>query len=269
MSGKYFDKTIEMFAKHEQIDAIVLGGSRAMGTNDEFSDYDLYIYLNAPLAPEIREEMLSQTCSAVEVDLQFYEVEDHCTFIGGIGMEIMYRDIETTRRDLHHVLVGHNASSGYTTCNCRTALSGKILHDPRELYRRLVEEFSMPYPQKLRENIIRHNWILMESCTIAHRVYLQTAVNRNDMVLLNKRITDYLNCYFEIIFAFNRQYLTGEKNLIKYACDLCECLPDNFTENIQKLLTIPSKDIMPTVTEMTASLGKMLSSEYDVSTFKM
>jgi len=265
----YFDKTIELFSKHAQIDAIVLGGSRATESNDEFSDYDLYIYLNSPLDPKIREEMLLQTSSVVHVGLMFWEEEDHCVFNDGVGMEIMYRNIEDTRKDLQRVLVNYEASSGYTTCNCRTVLGGKILHDPRGLYRDMVEEFSMPYPSKLRENIIRKNWILMESCTIAHKVYLEMALKRNDMVLLNKRIAGYLDCYFEIIFAFNKVYLTGEKNLIKYACEMCEHLPENFTDNMNSLLVIPNKDIMSIVSKMTAALGKLLSTEYDVSTFKM
>jgi len=265
----YFEKTVELFSKHVQIDAIVLGGSRAVGSDDEFSDYDLYIYLNSPLDHKIREEILLQTSSVVHVGLMFWEEEDHCVFRDGIGMEIMYRNIEDTRKDLKRVLVDYEASSGYTTCNCRTVLGGKILHDPRKLYRDMVEEFSIPYPEKLRENIICKNWITMESCTIAHKVYLEIAVKRDDLVLLNKRITGYLDCYFEILFAFNRVYLTGEKNLIKYACELCEHLPDDFIDNMNKLLVIPNKNIMSVVSEMTAALGKLLSTEYDVLTFKM
>ncbi|MCL2387326.1 MAG: DUF4037 domain-containing protein [Defluviitaleaceae bacterium] len=266
---EYFEKTIELFSAHAQIDAIVLGGSRAVGSNDEFSDYDLYIYLNSPLDPKIREEMLLQTSTFVHVGLVFWEEEDHCVFKDGIGMEIMYRNIEDTQKDLKRVLVDCEASSGYTTCNCRTVLGGKILHDPYGLYRDMVAEFSMPYPAQLRENIIRKNWITMESCTIAHRVYLETAVKRNDLVLLNKRIAGYLDCYFEIVFAFNKVYLTGEKNLIKYACEMCERLPENFANNMSKLLVIPNENIMSVVSEMTAALGKLLSTEYDISTFKM
>jgi predicted nucleotidyltransferase len=258
----FFDKTIELFSQHAQIDAIVLGGSRAMDSHDEFSDYDLYIYLNAPLDIKIREDMLSRTATDIHVGLQFWEEEDHCVFMDGIGMEIMYRNIEDTRNDLKRVLIDNEASNGYTTCNCRTALGGKILHDPRGLYRNMVEEFSMPYPEKLRQNIIQKNWSIMETNTISHKVYLETAVKRDDLVLLNKRISGYLDCYFEIIFAFNKVYLTGEKNLIKYACELCERLPDNFTENINKLLVIPNKNVMAVVSEMTAALGKLISAEY-------
>jgi predicted nucleotidyltransferase len=264
-----FEKTVKLFSEHPQIDAIVLGGSRATGTHDEFSDYDLYVYLNSPLDQEIRREMLSQNSSFVHVGLKFYEEEDHCTFNDGIGMEIMYREIDTIRKDLHWVLVEGNASSGYTTCNCQTAIGGKILHDPKGLYKSMVDEFSMPYPEKLRENILRHNWILMESCTIAHKVYIETAVNRNDLVLLNRRITGYLHCYFEIIFAFNKVFLPGEKNLVKYASEKCKQLPPNFAENVSKLLTSPIENVIPLVSQMTSDLDEMLSTEYSISTFKM
>jgi predicted nucleotidyltransferase len=264
-----FEKTVKLFSEHHEIDAIVLGGSRAICSSDEFSDYDLYIYLNSPLDTGVRKKILEQFCSFVHVGLQFYEEEDHCVFKNGVAMEIMYRNIEETRKDLHRILVDCVAQSGYTTCNCLTVLRGKILHDPRGIYREMVEEFSMPYPEKLRENILRKNWILMESCTISHKTYLEMAAKRNDLVLLNKRIAGYLDCYFEILFAFNKAYLTGEKKLIKYACEMCKHLPENFTENMNKLLVIPNKNIMRVVTEMTSALENLLSTEYDVSTFKM
>jgi len=44
MNDLLFNQTIERFKKFEEVDAIVLGGSRAYGKTDLYSDFDVYIY---------------------------------------------------------------------------------------------------------------------------------------------------------------------------------------------------------------------------------
>ena len=50
----------------EQVEALALGGSRAGQDFDKDSDYDVYVYLSAPLSPDIRKEILSKYCSYME-----------------------------------------------------------------------------------------------------------------------------------------------------------------------------------------------------------
>ena len=58
-------------AQLEQVEALALGGSRAGQDFDKDSDYDVYVYLSAPLSPDIREEILSKYCSYMEIGNQF------------------------------------------------------------------------------------------------------------------------------------------------------------------------------------------------------
>ena len=53
--------------KFEQVEAIVLGGSRAGENYDKDSDYDVYVYLTAPINEKVRKEILSKYCSYMEI----------------------------------------------------------------------------------------------------------------------------------------------------------------------------------------------------------
>ena len=72
----------------EQVEAIVLGGSRAGENYDKDSDYDVYIYLTVPVKEELRKEILSKYCSYMEIGNQFWELEDDCVLKNGIDINV-------------------------------------------------------------------------------------------------------------------------------------------------------------------------------------
>jgi len=78
MNYQFFYQTIELFKEFEEVDAIVLGGSRASGKYDDSSDYDIYVYLNNELSVEKRKSALMQTCEYMEIDNRYFETEDDC-----------------------------------------------------------------------------------------------------------------------------------------------------------------------------------------------
>ena len=80
------------------MEALALGGSRASQHFDQDSDYDVYVYLSAPLAPATRQEILSKYCSYMEIGNQFWELGD---------------DFD---QDLWTVVLEHQAQNSYTTC---------------------------------------------------------------------------------------------------------------------------------------------------------
>ena len=47
------EKLFEELAQLEQVEAVVLGGSRAGEQYDQDSDYDVYVYLKDSIAPDI------------------------------------------------------------------------------------------------------------------------------------------------------------------------------------------------------------------------
>lgn len=87
-------------AQLEQVEALALGGSRAGQDFDKDSDYDVYVYLSAPLSPDIRKEILSKYCSYMEIGNQFWELEDDCVLNNDIEIELIYRSLDEFDKDL-------------------------------------------------------------------------------------------------------------------------------------------------------------------------
>ena len=90
----YFEKLWTEFSKLQEVEAIVLGGSRAMDNFDEKSDYDLYIYCSEIPAINIREQILTSTCDYMELGNHFWELEDDCTLKDGVDIDILYRNLD-------------------------------------------------------------------------------------------------------------------------------------------------------------------------------
>ena len=116
-------------AQLEQVEALALGGSRAGQHFDQDSDYDVYVYLSAPLEPAIRQEILSKYCSYMEIGNQFWELEDDCVLNNGIEIELIYRSLDDFDQDLRTVVLEHQAQNSYTTCMWYNLIHSKILYD--------------------------------------------------------------------------------------------------------------------------------------------
>ena len=52
------NELVEAVSAWPEVEAITLGGSRATGDNDEKSDYDVYVYVTAPVSAERRRRLL-------------------------------------------------------------------------------------------------------------------------------------------------------------------------------------------------------------------
>jgi predicted nucleotidyltransferase len=252
------NKIIEKLSHLPQVDCIVLGGSRAVGNDDELSDYDIYIYTNAPIHTESRTSLLHGLCAETELNNTFWDLEDDLILHDGTKVELVYVSLPETRARMSRILKEGTAALGYTTAVCFSVLNAQILHDPKGLYRALVNEFSMPYPEHLRQNIINKNWSLLETSQLSFRKQIEKSLIRNDFIMVTRRITGYMNSYFDIIFALNRAYVPGEKFLDKLAQKYCETLPHNFHKNLHSLNTLPQDKILPILAEMASSLEAVL-----------
>ena len=59
------NELVEAVSAWPEVEAITLGGSRATGDNDEKSDYDVYVYVTAPVSAERRRRRRSADTGAV------------------------------------------------------------------------------------------------------------------------------------------------------------------------------------------------------------
>lgn len=220
-------------AQLEQVEALALGGSRAGQYFDQDSDYDVYVYLSAPLAPAIRQEILSKYCSYMEIGNQFWELEDDCVLNNGIEIELIYRSLDDFDQDLRTVVLEHQAQNSYTTCMWYNLLNSKIIYDQDGHYAALQKKYNLPYPAELKNNIINKQFLLLDQAMPAFSRQIKKALKRQDLLSINHRSSEFFASYFDLLFAFNEQLHPGEKRMLQFAKNNCSHLPQNFENDIQ------------------------------------
>lgn len=215
-----------------QVEALALGGSRAGDTFDEKSDYDVYLYCTKSVDEEARRRILSEYCNRMELGNHFWEYEDNCTLNNGIDIDILYRNLDDFARDVARVVEKHQAGNGYTTCMWHNLMTCKIISDKNGRLAAVKKRFDVPYPKKLKENIISRNMKLLSTAMPAYKTQITKATRRGDIVSVNHRAAAFMESYFDIIFALNELTHPGEKRLIELCKKSCSLLPDNFEKNL-------------------------------------
>ena len=222
-------------AQLPNIEAIALGGSRAGEHFDPSSDYDVYLYCTAPVPEPTRRAILSRYCRVMELGNRFWEYEDNCTLNDGVDIDLLYRNLDDFAADVALVVEQHQARNAYTTCMWHNLLTCRILYDRDGRLARLRRRFDVPYPQALRVNIVSRARRLLHGSLPAYDRQLAKAASRGDLVSVNHRAAAFLETYFDLLFALNRQTHPGEKRLMTLARQRCVLLPDRFEENLQAL----------------------------------
>lgn len=170
------------FSNINRIQAIVLGGSRATECSDNKSDYDFYIYSENEINPEIRYKILSKYCEFFELGNNYWELEDNGKFSCGIYFDIIYRNLQQFIKNIADVVEKFNSYNGFTTCMWYNILNSKIIFDKNGIFKKVKEQFSIPYPQKLKENIIKRNMALLSDPIISYDKDIIKAVYRKDIL---------------------------------------------------------------------------------------
>lgn len=231
------DQLFAELAALPQVEAIALGGSRAGTHFDEKSDYDVYLYCTGPVSEEVRREILSRYCQYMEIGNHFWEYEDNCTLNDGIDIDILYRNLEDFTRDVSDVVEACHGRNGYTTCMWHNLRTCKILYDENGRLAAAKRRFDVPYPEALRQDILTRNWKLLRAAMPAYELQIQKAVKRGDLVSVNHRVSAFLESYFDLLFALNRQTHPGEKRLMQLCRESCSLLPENFAGNLNTLFS--------------------------------
>ena len=253
------DALFEELSRLPQVEAIALGGSRATGRNDEKSDYDVYVYLTAPLEEAYRRVILSKYCSYMEIGNTFWELEDDVTLLDGIDMDIIYRNLEDFARGIASVVDDCTAWNGYTTCMWHNLITSRILFDRTGRLQKLQARYQIPYPQKLKENIISRNLNLLSGMLPSFDTQILKAENRGDLVSVNHRVTEFLASYFDILFALNEMTHPGEKRMQHICAKECNILPEHFDSNLNRLFgDMFRKPIYPVIRDMVEEIRRII-----------
>ena len=253
------DALFEELSRLPQVEAIALGGSRATGRNDAKSDYDVYIYLTGPVEETCRRTILSKYCRYMEIGNTFWELEDDVTLLDGIDMDIIYRNLEDFARGIASVVDDCTAWNGYTTCMWHNLITSRILFDRTGRLQKLQARYRIPYPQKLKENIISRNLNLLSGMLPSFDTQIQKAENRGDLVSVNHRVTEFLASYFDILFALNEMTHPGEKRMQDICTKECRILPQHFDSNLNRLFDgMFRQPVSPVIRDMVEEIRKLI-----------
>lgn len=148
---------INEFSEILEVKAITLGGSRACKRNDKDSDYDLYVYSDTSISLELRQNILRKYCNYIELNNTYWEAEDDAILISGTVIEIIYRDFTQFEEQMNQVVIYGNANNGYTTCMWHNLETSIVLYEKDKCYTDLRERYHIPYPEKLKMNIISNS----------------------------------------------------------------------------------------------------------------
>lgn len=254
-------QVVEEFKTLDFVDAVVLSGSRTGLMFDEKSDFDIYIYSSKKVPLDFRLKLAEKFAKKFEVGNDFFGDGDEWILKNGTGLDLMYRDLAWAKDNIKSIWHDCNAWVGFSTAFIHNLKTSQILYDKNGEFAQIQEELNKPYPEKLKENIIKKNYpLLCSKITASFYEQIEKAIERNDLVSQNHRTTALLNSYFDIIFAFNKQTHPGEKKLIDWAQKTCKTLPKDFKRDVEAaILNIGKKEILKKLDKMLDELDKILN----------
>ncbi len=248
----------------ENVDIIAIGGSRARKSEDENSDYDIYIYYNEEINVIKRKEILDKYIKYMEYKNSYWEEEDDGVLNNGVEMEIIYRHSKFITDVYQSVYVKGETSFGYTTCMLENILTSYVFYDK---YNKMsdIKDKIKKYPNKLKNNIIFNNLELLDDKMPSLSYQIIKALKRKDYIAINHRLTEYIAIYFDIIFAINSKYNVGEKRLLK-ELEKLEIKPNNCEEKFEKLFKIAmidSDNSIKLINEISSDLYNLVNTHYE------
>lgn len=178
-----------------------------------------------------------------------------------IAVKPRMRMSESFSQEINSVVEKHIAHNGYTTCMWHNLLHSQILYDKNGKLAAIQRQYNVPYPDELKDNIIRQNMRLLRGNLPSYDLQIAKAIARNDRVSVNHRTAAFLESYFDIIFALNKLTHPGEKRMVQYAKEQAEILPVNFEENLDCLfqnLFADSDSVSRTLAAITAALEDVI-----------
>lgn len=253
------------YAKLSQVRSIAVGGSRAVKRNDEFSDYDVYVYVAEAVPLEERRKILARHSGNMALDNHYREHEDVCILEDGTELNVVYREFDAFLAGIARVAQQYEPLDGCTTSMWNSLLTSRIAYDKGGFLAAAKEKYTVPYPQQLKQNIVSHHMKLIKYGLPSYMAQMEKAMQRMDMVNINRCAQRFLSSYFDIVFALNEKLHPGEKRLIKICLEECKILPANFEVNIRLLLNSMFKDpaafavLNLMVTELEKTIGQTLA----------
>jgi len=252
------------------VKAIVLGGSRARGTNTASSDIDLGIYYDSHHLLNLSE------LAEVATKLDDEKRTDLITAIGGWGpwingggwlrirsfpVDFLYRDLDKVNaviNSCHDGKVEIFYQPGHPYGFISSIYLGEIaicqpLWDPEGIIAKLKSRVS-PYPIALQKAVIQNfAWEIDFSIEIAKK-----SIEKADVAYAAGCCFRSVMCMLQVLFAMNKEYWLNEKGALAIANNL-EIKPTNFQSRVSEIFR--SLNATPESINKSVTLLKELSAD--------
>ena len=206
---------------------VVLGGSRARGTNHATSDIDIGIYYDESAGFDINE--IRKIATKIDDDHR----ENIITTLGewgpwingggwlvvqGYHVDFIFRDIKRVSRVIDDCLKGV-VSAHYHTRHPHAYINVmymgessicKILIDPTNQIAELKAK-TMPYPKSLKDAII--GYFMFEASFSL--MFAKDNVDKDDISYVAGQVFRTISCLNQVLFALNEEYCINEKKAVR------------------------------------------------------
>ena len=238
---------VESLARLEGVQAILCFGSYAMGTFDEYSDLDLFVFCEPDIVPASERRRALESVqdvtrfeegdAAVGWDSQWSPQSDSFC-VNEDRFEISYNTMDWIRTVVRRVTQEGATSIPEQKFRPYTMLglleNGIILYDPRSFLRHLIDCL-YPYPAGLKQRLISDSLHTLKDCLAELKDGVKRGFGLTFFHFFFYRMCDALYIF---LFAVNEKYDPAVKRPeVEY--EKLRVLPPNFLERYTKLLEGP------------------------------
>ncbi|WP_028551947.1 nucleotidyltransferase domain-containing protein [Paenibacillus sp. UNC451MF] len=235
------------------ISALVLGGSRARGSESPNSDIDIGIYYASEKGLDITQ--LRRVAAAMDDDHR----ENLVTEIGGWGpwingggwlkvnqipVDLLFRDQNKVSHVIEKCIMGditidyqpgHPHGFANSIYLAEIALC-KVLWDPSDIIGKLKSR-TIPYPTAFQEATIHK--FFWEATFALDNAY--KGIYKKDLSYIAGCCFSSVSCLNQVLFAINETYLMNEKGATAIA-DSFSVVPRKYFQRISEIFTLITKD---------------------------
>lgn len=259
--------------EHDSVEAVALIGSRMTGMATDASDIDLFVYVREPGFDDGSRHSLADSLAdglgpRVVADPPY--AADAWVLRGtSLLLDIQYWPTSWAEDELDWRLVKQSPQHGFSTCFWRSIREGVPLYERTQWHQAVQQRATARYPDGLRSAIIDVNRRALgrdHPFSIFHQA--ATAIETGDVVNAQRKVSQWLANYFDVLFAANRTLHPGEKRLIVWVERECSVLPDNFRRDVERLVESCSQrsaEAVQLMEVMVARLDEAVRSIDDIS----
>lgn len=232
---------------------VVLGGSRARGTNHATSDIDIGIYYDESAGFDV--EAVSKIATKLDDDHR----ENLVTSLGewgawingggwivvqGYHVDLIFRDIKKVSQVINDCLKG-KVSTHYHTGHPHAYLNvmymgeisiSKILFERTNQISDLKAK-AKPYPKVLKDATI--DYFMFEASFSL--MFAKDTVDKDDISYVMGQCFRTISCLNQVLFALNEEYCINEKKAVRMI-DNFSIKPKSYKQSIDKIVTLISSD---------------------------